>query len=264
MSARKLFYLGPQGTFTHQAAVDASESLAHAEPRGFELVPMDDVPQILAAAQRGDGWGVVAWENNVEGYVVPNLDALIDAKNLVGFARIGVNVSFDAYVAQGSDPNTAHVATAHPHGLAQCKRFIADHHLTTRPASSNAAACRDLKAGEIAFGPAICGELYDITRIGTSVQDYQGAATDFLVLARRARKPHACSTNHAPNRTSNTNRCLPSSPGHRSGRARRPARRDSRRGTQHDQFHLTAHQRAYRHIQLHRNPRCGPLGAAFP
>ena len=67
MSARKLFYLGPQGTFTHQAAVDASESLAHAEPRGFELVPMDDVPQILAAAQRGDGWGVVAWENNVEG-----------------------------------------------------------------------------------------------------------------------------------------------------------------------------------------------------
>lgn len=186
MSARKLFYLGPQGTFTHQAAVDASESLAHAEPRGFELVPMDDVPQILAAAQRGDGWGVVAWENNVEGYVVPNLDALIDAKNLVGFARIGVNVSFDAYVAQGSDPDTAHVATAHPHGLAQCKRFIADHHLTTRPASSNAAACRDLKAGEIAFGPVICGELYDITRIGTSVQDYQGAATDFLVLAPRA------------------------------------------------------------------------------
>ena len=186
MSARKLFYLGPQGTFTHQAAVDASELLARLEPYGFELVPMDDVPQILDAAQRGDGWGVVAWENNVEGYVVPNLDALIDAKDLVGFARIGVNVSFDAYVAQGSDSDTAHVATAHPHGLAQCKRFIADRHLTARPASSNAAACRDLKAGEIAFGPAICGELYDITRIGTSVQDYQGAATDFLVLAPRA------------------------------------------------------------------------------
>lgn len=185
MSARKLFYLGPQGTFTHQAAVDASESLARLEPRGFELVPMDDVPQILDAVQRGDGWGAVAWENNVEGYVVPNLDALIDAKDLVGFARIGVNVSFDAYVSRGADPDTAHVATAHPHGLAQCKRFIADRHLTTRPASSNAAACRDLKTGEIAFGPAICGELYDIVRIGTSVQDYQGAATDFLVLVPR-------------------------------------------------------------------------------
>lgn len=88
MSARKLFYLGPQGTFTHQAAVNASQALAHLEPEGFELVAADDVPQILDAAQRGEGWGVVAWENNVEGYVVPNLDALIDAKDLVGFARV--------------------------------------------------------------------------------------------------------------------------------------------------------------------------------
>ncbi len=89
MSARKLFYLGPQGTFTHQAAVNASQALAHLEPEGFELVAADDVPQILDVAQRGEGWGVVAWENNVEGYVVPNLDALIDAKDLVGFARVG-------------------------------------------------------------------------------------------------------------------------------------------------------------------------------
>ena len=186
MSARKLFYLGPQGTFTHQAAANASEELARLEPQGFELVPMDDVPQILESAQRGDGWGVVAWENNVEGYVVPNLDALIDAKNLVGFARVGVNVTFDVYTVQGANPDEAHVATAHPHGLAQCKRFIAEHHLTTRPATSNAAACRDLAPGQIAFGPAICGKLYDITRIGTAIQDYQGASTDFLVLAPRA------------------------------------------------------------------------------
>ena len=159
MSARKLFYLGPQGTFTHQAAVNAAQELARLEPQGFDLMPMDDVPQILDAAQHGDGWGIVAWENNVEGYVVPNLDALIDAKDLVGFARVGVNVEFDAYVAQGADPAEARIATAHPHGLAQCKRFIAEHRLSTQPATSNAAACRDLIPGEIAFGPAICGEV---------------------------------------------------------------------------------------------------------
>ena len=112
MSARKLFYLGPQGTFTHQAAVNASQELAHLEPEGFELVALDDVPQILEAVQQGKGWGVVAWENNVEGYVVPNLDALIDAKDLAGFARVGVDVTFDAYVRAGSDPEDATVATA--------------------------------------------------------------------------------------------------------------------------------------------------------
>ena len=63
--------------------------------------------------------------------------------------------------------------------------FIAEHHLEPTPAPSNAAACRDIKANEIAFGPSICGELYNVTRIGTAVQDYQGAQTDFLVLAPR-------------------------------------------------------------------------------
>lgn len=41
------------------------------------------------------------------------------------------------------------------------------------------------KQTKIAFGPSICGELYNVTRIGTAVQDYQGAQTDFLVLAPR-------------------------------------------------------------------------------
>jgi chorismate mutase / prephenate dehydratase len=185
MNARKLFYLGPQGTFTHQAAVNAAELLQSSVPEGFDLIACDGVPQIMQAAQNGEGWGVIAWENNVEGYVVPNLDALIDARDLVGFARIGVNVEFDAYTMPDAELEDAHVAAAHPHGLAQCRRFITEHRLDPAPASSNAAACRDLKPGEIALGPRICGDLYDIERVGSAVQDYQGARTEFLVLARR-------------------------------------------------------------------------------
>lgn len=65
------------------------------------LTPEPDVPTILDAVQRRGDWGIIAWENNVEGYVVPNLDALIDADNVVGFARVGVNVSFDAFTLPG-------------------------------------------------------------------------------------------------------------------------------------------------------------------
>ena len=179
MNARKLFYLGPQGTFTHQAAVSAAGLLRPVVPEGFDLIACDDVPQIMQAAQNGEGWGVIAWENNVEGYVVPNLDALIDAQDLVGFARVGVNVEFDAYTLPDTGLEDAYVATAHSHGLAQCRKFIAEHHLDAVTASSNAAACRDLRPGEVAFGPSICGDLYDIKRVGSAVQDYQGARTEF-------------------------------------------------------------------------------------
>ena len=59
MSARKLFYLGPQGTFTHQAAVNAAQELARLEPQGFDLMPMDDVRRFStphSTATAGESW----------------------------------------------------------------------------------------------------------------------------------------------------------------------------------------------------------------
>jgi chorismate mutase/prephenate dehydratase len=227
MTARTLYYLGPQGTFTHQAAVDAGHMLRPYAPQGFALAAAEEASEIIRMVQNGRGWGVIAWENNVEGYVVPNLDALIDANGVAGFARIGVGISFDAFTCRaslsgasaaavanamwGDAPQTrrntafvhgakgdgktvadsiadipAHVeVSAHPHGLAQCRRFIAQHQLQPVPATSNAAACRDLQPGRIALGPAMCGPLYGLSTLATQVQDYQGARTEFLVLGAR-------------------------------------------------------------------------------
>ena len=205
MTRETLFYLGPEGTFTHQAAMEAAAQLADetAGEGGFDLVPLPGVPAIMEAVRSGRGLGVIAWENNVEGYVVPNLDALIDATDVAGLARVRVDVAVDAVTRRGDDPLAARTAverdgttagasdsaaipvSAHPHGLAQCKRFIADHRLTPTPASSNAAACRDLEPGGVALGPRICGELYGLDTLAERVQDFAGAHTDFLVLGRR-------------------------------------------------------------------------------
>lgn len=190
-AAITLHYLGPEGTFTHQAAITAAQTLKPLAPEGtaFTLQPESDVPAIMVATRNGDGWGVVAWENNVEGYVVPNLDAMMDAEDIAGFVRVGVDVTFDAFVKPGTAMADVHTVSAHPHGLAQCKRFIAEHGLTPVPAASNAAACRDLERGAMAFGPAICGKLYWLDTVASGVQDYQGARTEFLVLAPRREVP---------------------------------------------------------------------------
>ena len=181
----KLFYLGPEGTFTHQAAITAANRFA---PLGdFDLVALPDVPAIMQAVESRQGWGVIAWENNVEGYVVPNLDALIDATDVAGFARVSVDVAFNAFTVRGHGiyDCTGGIVSAHAHGLAQCKRFIAEHHLKPEPSSSNAAACRDLQPSQVALGPSICGELYNLDTLAEHVQDFEGARTEFLVIAPR-------------------------------------------------------------------------------
>ncbi|WP_314686628.1 prephenate dehydratase domain-containing protein [uncultured Bifidobacterium sp.] len=180
-----LLYLGPRGSFTHQAAVRSASALSDLYGHEPRPTPVDDVPRIMDVVESGEAWGVIAWENNVEGYVVPNLDALIDARNVTGIARVAVDVAFDAFVLRDSVDVPLRQAVAHPHGLAQCRDFIARRGLVPVPAASNAAACRDLQPGQVALGPAVCGPLYSRRTLESGVQDFAGARTDFLVLAPR-------------------------------------------------------------------------------
>lgn len=189
----------------------AARRLGQPGGNGVSLEARENVPAIIRDVEAGLGWGVIAWENSVEGYVVPNLDAVIDANDVAGLARLSVDIAFDAFVRPRSgdaddgnedseihpygldgngkeSPNHHDVlreVVAHPHGLAQCTRFARERHLTPVPASSNAAACRDVKPGQVALGPALCGELYGLETLERNVQDFGGANTDFLVVAPR-------------------------------------------------------------------------------
>ncbi|GAB3090954.1 prephenate dehydratase [Isoptericola nanjingensis] len=181
----RIAYLGPEGTFTHEAV----RRWAGARTRGGDAaqLPLATVREVHDAVASGAAdRGVVAIESSVEGYVVPSLDALVGSPDVVAVDEVVLDVSFDAFVRPGhADPSGLREATAHPHGLAQCTRFVAEHDLLPVPASSNAAACRDLADHQVAFGPRLCGELYGLETLATGVEDFAGARTRFVVLCRR-------------------------------------------------------------------------------
>ena len=179
----RIAYLGPEGTFTHQAVRTWTGRSADAP---VEEVPLGTVGQVHDAVSSGAvTGGVVAIESSVEGHVVPSLDALLGSADVVAVDEVVLDVSFDAFVRPGHGELTE--ATAHPHGLAQCSRFVAARGLTTVPAPSNAAACRDVEGHQVAFGPRLCGELYGLDTLATAIEDFPGARTRFLVLDRRER-----------------------------------------------------------------------------
>ena len=149
--SRKLCYLGPEGSFTHQAALKVQQQLQSFE--NLRLIPIacENVLSIASEIEEHNNWGVIAWENNIEGVVIPNLDLLIDAKNMVGIARVGVDISFDAVICKSDSIDNCSTIVAHPHALAQCRKFAQERGLKEKTASSNAAACRDLVPGEVAL-----------------------------------------------------------------------------------------------------------------
>lgn len=171
-----LAYLGPEGTFTHAAALTLRD-------RGVPT-PLGTVPEVYDAVASGwAGTGVVAIESSVEGYVVPSLDSIVAARDVVAVDEVTLGVTFDAFVHPAAITPTE--VTAHPHGLAQCAGWIAARGLKPVPASSNAAACRDVQPHQVALGPALCGELYGLQTLEAAVQDFAGARTRFLALRSR-------------------------------------------------------------------------------
>ncbi|MGP7960477.1 prephenate dehydratase [Sanguibacter sp. A247] len=171
-----LSYLGPEGTFTHAAAL-ALAGRGTPVPRPLVTDVYEDV-----AAGRADA-GVVAIESSVEGYVVPSLDAIVAARDVVAVDEVTVDVAFDAFTHPQAV--TATEVVAHPHGLAQCSEWIAARGLAAVPASSNAAACRDVAPHQVALGPAQCGELYGLRLVERGVQDFAGARTRFFLVIPR-------------------------------------------------------------------------------
>jgi prephenate dehydratase len=182
-----LAFLGPEGTFTHRAALD----LARGDER---LLPLDHAGDVIAAIADGTADGaVIAFENSLDGPVAANLDLLLATdEDVVIVAERVVEVAFDLWRLPDDHAPLVGVVS-HAVGLAQCQEFVREHRLETRSASSNAVACREVAAegrpGWAALAGPDAGEQFGLVATQRGIRDDERAATRFLRLGHRSPGP---------------------------------------------------------------------------
>src|SRR5690348_16950600 len=111
-------YLGPQGTFTEQAALTYAGT-AH-------LVPVRAVPHALSAVRAKESdLACVPVENSVEGAVPATMDSLATDEPLVAIAEILLPIHF-SILARPDTPEIRTIAS-HPHALAQVDTWLTAH-----------------------------------------------------------------------------------------------------------------------------------------
>ena len=186
-------YLGPEATFTEAALI---QLLAARGITDATRVPMHNAEAALSGLARGELDGaVVPIENSLEGGVPATLDALTRNGRLQIVAETLVQVTFVLAVRPGTTLDEVRSFSTHPHGEAQTRAWISEHlggaHYL--PASSTAAAARDLAAGDVEYQAAICpalaAERYGLEVLAEDIGDRDDAITRFVLVRTPADLP---------------------------------------------------------------------------
>ena len=112
----RVSYLGPEATFTHEAAI-----LRFGE--GAALTPEQSIDDVFDEVEgRRSRWGVVPIENAIEGTVNITLDKLLESPLLVeGEIRLPIDIHL--LTNAGSIEEVERILS-HPHAVAQCRRWL--------------------------------------------------------------------------------------------------------------------------------------------
>lgn len=180
-------YLGPQGTYTHEAAMKRFGHMA-------EFVPVGTSPEIFECVESGRcEFGVVPVENSSEGIVSHTLDLLVDSA-LTICAEIQVPIHHDLLVKSGGLRDITAVYS-HPQGLAQCRKWLALN-LPNAPqfsAHSTAQAAERVsrEPGGAAIASPVAAEIYGLEVVQSRIEDTPDNTTRFLVIGKTAPAPSA-------------------------------------------------------------------------
>ncbi len=133
---QRVAVLGPEGTFTEQAAIEYFGSAAN-------LIYCSSFDEVFHATAAGTAqFGVVGIENSTEGAVARTLDLFLRSPvHVVGEVSLLVRHNL---LRQVNTLDGVEVVMAHPQALAQCQGWLSDHlpHAERRAVSSNAEGAR--------------------------------------------------------------------------------------------------------------------------
>ena len=180
----RIAYLGPEATFTHQAAIRRFGS-------SLRYGPQKTITDVFAEVSKNRAdYGVVPIENSTEGVVTHTLDMFVDS-DLKIVSQIVLRVQHCLL----TNARKAQIKKlfAHPQALAQCRAWVQNNlpRVEIIETSSNArsAELASTEDDTAAIAGLLAAEKYGLRAVEYDIQDNAANATRFLVLGRQCSPP---------------------------------------------------------------------------
>ncbi|MHA1414526.1 MAG: prephenate dehydratase [Promethearchaeota archaeon] len=181
----KVGFLGPLGTFTHQAALN------YFPKSGTEFIPFNTSADIFDNIDKDlIDFGIVPIENSLQGTVRETVDLLIE-KNLVIYGEIELRIVQNLITLPGTEISKIKNIFSHPQAFAQARTWLKKNLPMANliDVSSTAEAVRRVSKlndpSYAAIGTEFAADMYNLEVLHSNIEDDTTNFTRFLVISKK-------------------------------------------------------------------------------
>lgn len=180
----RIAYLGPQGSFSHNAAI-----LKFGQSVDYEALA--DIRSIFEEVSKGHcDFGIVPIENSAGGGVRESLDAFVETDVLI---CAEVNMAIHHNLMANCPLNEIERIYSQPEIFAQCRNWLAatfkEAKTIPMASSSRAAKLASEEKGSAAIASAIAAEIYGLKILYHDIEDISNNITRFLIISKTDAQP---------------------------------------------------------------------------
>jgi prephenate dehydratase len=152
-----------------------------------QTLPCETFEGIFEAVEsRGADYGALPVENSTAGSINQAYDLLLE-HDLRVWGEVILRVRHALLAPPGTALADIQRVRSHPHALAQCQRYLANHGWAAETAYDTAGSARDLAAspqpGVAAIASRLAGQLYELEELDYGVEDSVYNYTRFFLLS---------------------------------------------------------------------------------
>lgn len=179
----RIAYLGPEGSFTHQAAESRFGAMS-------DYLALPNIRSVFESVDTGRArFGVVPIENNLEGIVKETIDLLNETDlKIVSEVVISVHFTFATKAEKLSDIKRIYSKDI---AFGQCERFLNDYFggkeddfFVQVDSTSKAAKLAGLETDSAAICSHIAAKLFDVPILFDNIQDSAQNRTRFFIIGK--------------------------------------------------------------------------------
>ena len=177
----KVAFLGPEGTFTQEAA------LKHFGDSAIS-VPQSAIDEVFREVLAGScNYGVVPVENSTEGVISHTLDSFMDSSlKICGEVELRIHQHF--MIGPNTNKDSVTRVYSHAQSLAQCRQWLNSNYpnIERVAVSSNAEAAKRVQGewNSAAIAGDMACELYSLEKMWEKIEDRPDNSTRFLIIGR--------------------------------------------------------------------------------